>query len=257
MEEQAVLYELKGNVAVITINRPGRLNSLGQAVRDGIYDCFERFENDDAAKVAILTAAGEKAFCAGMDLKEAAQTGMKIPGKGRGGIPIIGDGLKVSKPTIAAVNGLAMAGGWLMAQMCDLCVSADHAVFAITEAKVGRGVAWSVPLLHMLPQRVMMEMLLTGGTVSAQRLYEIGYINRIVPSAQLMDAAMELAGLISANAPLTVKASRELVYLATEMGRSAAIRAGDHLFAPVYLSEDAQEGPRSFAEKRPPVWTGR
>lgn len=255
--EEAVLYELKGDVAVITINRPDRLNALGLAVREGIHDCFERFEKDAAAKVAILTAAGQKAFCAGMDLKEAAQSGMKIPGKGRGGIPIIGDGLKVSKPTIAAVNGLAMAGGWLMAQMCDLCVAADHAVFAITEAKVGRGVPWSVPLLHMLPQRVMMELLLTGRNMSAQRLYEIGYINRVVPGAELMDSAMELAGLISANAPLTVRASRELVYLSTEMGRSAAIRSGDHLFAPVYMSEDAQEGPRSFAEKRPPIWKGR
>ena len=255
--DEAVLYETRGPVAILTINRPERRNALGQAVRDGLWAGFERFEADPALAVAILTGAGDKAFCAGMDLKEAAAAGLKIPPRGPGGIPVIGDGLAVTKPTIAAVNGVAMAGGWLMAQMCDLCVAAEHAVFAITEAKVGRGTPWAVPLARMLPQRVTMELLLTGAPIGARRLYELGYVNRVVPAEALMETALDLAHSIAGNAPLTVRACRELVHLSGEMGRSAALRAADHLFAPVYLSEDAQEGPRAFAEKRKPVWTGR
>jgi enoyl-CoA hydratase/carnithine racemase len=172
-------------------------------------------------------------------------------------LPVLGDAIHVTKPVIAAVNGLAYAGGWLFAQMCDLCIAADHAVFGITEAKVGRGMPWAAPLTRMLPQRIVMELLLTGQPLSAQRAYELGYVNAVVPLAQLRAKAMEMARTIAANAPLTVKAARELVYLSSEMGRSAGLRAAHHLFESVYLSEDAQEGPRAFAEKRPPKWTGR
>jgi enoyl-CoA hydratase/carnithine racemase len=190
-----------------------------------------------------------------MDLKEAAATGLKVPP--RDFIPVLGDNIHVTKPVIAAVNGVAYAGGWLFAQMCDLCVASDNASFAITEPKVGRGVPWATPLIHMLPQRIVMELLLTAKPLSAERAYELGYVNAVVPPDRLRAAALELAGTIVRNAPLTVRAARELVYLSTEMGRSAALRAGRHLFEPVYLSEDAQEGPRAFAEKRQPNWKGR
>ena len=255
--DEAVLYETRGPVAIITINRPERRNALGLAVRDGLRAAFECFEADPALAVAILTGAGDKAFSAGMDLKEAAETGIKIPPRGPGGFPVIGDDLAVTKPTIAAVNGVAIAGGWLMVQMCDLCVAAKHAVFAITEAKVGRGTPWAAPLAGMLPQRVTMELLLTGEPIGARRLYELGYVNRVVPAEALLGTALDLAERIAANAPLTVRACRALVHLSAEMGRTAALRAADDLFAPVYLSEDAQEGPRAFAEKRKPVWKGR
>ena len=203
--EEAILYELKGQVAVITINRPERRNSSNIDVRQGLYKAWERFEKDDAAKVAILTGAGDKAFCAGMDLKEAAGTGIKIPP--RGFVPAIGDSVQVSKPTIAAVNGFAMAGGWLLAQQCDLCVASDHATFAISEAKVGRGTPWATPLIHMLPQRVLMEVLMTGDFISAQRLYELGYVNKVVPVAQLMDEAMKLAERIAATIAASIRRS--------------------------------------------------
>ena len=109
----------------------------------------------------------------------------------------------------------------------------------------------------MIPQRVMMELLLTGDPIDARRAMEIGFVNRVVPAAELIDTALRMAERIAANAPLTVRAARELVYLSTEMGRSAALRAGRHLFEKVYTSDDAQEGPRAFKEKRPPRWTGR
>jgi enoyl-CoA hydratase len=255
MMSDAVLYEMRGPVAVITINRPEARNAINRAVRDGLFAAFGRFEADAAAQVAILTGAGERAFCAGMDLKEAASEGRGV--LPRGFLPLIGDTLEVSKPTIAAVNGFAMAGGWMLAQMCDLCVAAEHATFAITEAKVGRGTPWAAPLVHMLPQRVAMEILLTGDPVPARRLLELGYVNQVVPGERLMEAVQALAERIAANAPLTVRACRELVYLSQEMGRSAAMRAARHLFQPVYMSEDAQEGSRAFAEKRRPVWKGR
>jgi enoyl-CoA hydratase len=252
---EAILYALHGAVAVITINRPDSRNAINAAVREGLAAAWQRFEADAAARVAILTGAGERAFCAGMDLKEASAIGLKVPP--RGFIPILGDSVQVSKPTIAAVNGLAMAGGWLLAQMCDLCVAAEHVTFAVTEARVGRGTPWAAPLIHMLPQRIMMELLLTGEPMSAARLYQLGYVNQVVPGSELLARSLELAGRIAANAPLTVRACRALVYAATESGRSEALRAGDRLFEPVYLSEDAQEGPRAFAEKRAPVWRGR
>ena len=244
-----------GAIALLSINRPAQRNVLNRGVLDGLRAGFARFEADASLRVLILTGSGDKAFCAGMDLKEAAATQIKVPP--RDFLPILGDNIHVTKPVIAAVNGLAYAGGWLLAQMCDLCIAADHAVFGITEAKVGRGMPWAAPLAKMLPQRVMMELLLTAQPITAQRLQALGYVNDVVPLAQLRERALDMAQQIAANAPLTVKAARELVYLSGEMGRSASLRAAHHVFESVYLSEDAQEGPRAFAEKRPPQWQGR
>jgi len=251
----AVRYEQTGAVVLITIDRPAQMNAINTEVRHGLFDAFTRFEADASARVAILTGAGDKAFCAGMDLKEAADTMLAVPP--RDFLPIIGESVHLTKPIIAAVNGVAYAGGWLFAQMCDLCIAADHATFAISEGKVGRGMPWAAPLGHIIPQRVMMELLLTGDPIDAARAREIGFVNQVVPLAGLMPAAMTMAEKIAANAPLTVRAARELVYLSTEMGRSAALRAGHHLFERVYRSEDAQEGPRAFKEKRKPEWRGR
>jgi len=250
-----VRYEQRGAVVLITIDRPAQLNAINANVRDGLYEAFGRFQADDTALVAILTGAGDKAFCAGMDLKEAAQTGLGVPPPGF--LPIIGQSLDVTKPTIAAVNGVAYAGGWMLAQMCDLCVAAEHATFGITEARVGRGMPWAAPLVSMVQQRAVMELLLTAEPIDARRAREIGFVNHVVSAAELLPRCFAMAEKIAANAPLTVRAARELVYLSTEMGRSAALRAATHLFESVYRSEDAQEGPRAFREKRKPEWKGR
>ncbi len=250
-----ILYERRGAVAIITINRPEQRNAISKAVRSGLREAFERFEAEDDALVAILTGSGEKAFCAGMDLKEAADTMIGVPP--RGFIPVLGDSVHVTKPVIAAVNGVAYAGGWLLAQMCDLCIASETATFAITEGKVGRGMPWATPLANMIPQRIMMELLLTGDPIDAKRAHAIGFVNHVVPPAELMPAAIAMAERIAACAPLTVRAARETVYLAAEMGRSAALRAANHVFERVYRSEDAQEGPRAFKEKRKPQWRGR
>ncbi|MBI4192036.1 MAG: enoyl-CoA hydratase/isomerase family protein [Betaproteobacteria bacterium] len=249
-----VLYETQESIVVITINRPERRNAISMAVREQLHNAFLRFESDPALRVAILTGAGDQAFCAGMDLKEAADLKMQVTPY----MPTLGENLRVTKPVIAAVNGHAYAGGWLMAQMCDLCIAADTARFGITEAKLGRGFPWAVPLLHMIPQRVVLELLMTAGSISAQRGYEIGFVNRVVSAKELMPRAMDFAREITANAPLTVAAAKEMVYLGTDMSRTAALKYARQLFDDkVYRSEDALEGPRAFKEKRKPTWKGR
>ncbi|MCE2485473.1 MAG: enoyl-CoA hydratase/isomerase family protein [Desulfurellaceae bacterium] len=250
-----IVYENRGQVAVVTINRPAARNAINSGVREGLAAAWQRFENDADARVAILTGAGEKAFCAGADLKEMALKKLgRLP---RNFLPTLNVNTQLSKPVIAAVNGVAYAGGWALVQMCDLVVAAETARFAITEAKVGRGMPWAVPLMHMIPQKILLEILLTGEPISAQRAYEIGFVNHVVPAEQVMPRALALAETIAENAPLTVAAAKEMVYMTTDMGRQAGLEAARHLFDAVYRSEDAQEGPRAFAEKRKPQWRGR
>ena len=249
-----VTYEVRGRVAIVTLNRPTKLNAINGLIRAGLYDAFDRFEKSDA-RVAVLTGAGDRAFCAGIDLAEAAALGVGVPP--RGFLPILGDTVAVSKPVIAAVNGIAYAGGWLFAQMCDLCVASENASFAITESRVGRGMPWAAPLVHMIPYRIAMELLLTGTPITAARAYEIGFVNAVTPVGGALDAAVALAERIADGAPLTIAAAKEMLTMATDMGRGAALRAAAHIFERAYSSADAREGPRAFAEKRPPRWTGR
>ena len=252
----AVLFDARADgIAIITINRPDQRNCLSREVREGLRAAWQRFEGDAALRIAILTGSGDKAFCAGGDLKEMVETGMKVPPRDM--FPLPYDSIELTKPTIAAVNGHAFAGGWMIAQACDLCVASTNAKFAITEVKVGRGSPWAAPLIHMIPQRIMMEIMLTGKPISAERAYEIGLVNRLAEPGAALDAAIALAQDVLDGAPLSVKAARETVMLATEMGRSAALQAARAAHELTYNSHDAQEGPRAFAEKRKPEWTGR
>jgi enoyl-CoA hydratase len=254
--DDAVLYAVdEAGIATITINRPEQRNALSREVREGLRAAWGRFEDDATAKIAILTGAGEKAFCAGGDLKEMVETGLRVPPRDM--FPVPYENIALSKPTIAAVNGVAFAGGWMIAQGCDLCVASTTAKFAITEVKVGRGSPWAAPLIHMIPQRIMMEIILTGKPITAQRAYEIGLVNRLAEPAELMDVARQLAREVIEGAPLSVAAGRATVMLATETGRSAALDAAWAAHEAAYNSEDAQEGPRAFAEKRKPEWRGR
>ena len=253
-DETAVTYEVDDGIALITLRRPRSLNAVNRAVRLGLIEAFGRFEADAAARVAILTGEG-RAFCAGADLKEMVDTGKRSPGNQ--GIPHLGRTLHVSKPTIAQVNGIAYAGGFLLAQMCDLCTASDTAEFALTEVRWGRGAPWAGPLIWMLPQRVMMELLMTGQPLTAKRAHELGFINRLATPERLEEETRALARTIIANAPLGVKAGRQLTYMAADMGRSASMPAGDLCFEAAYASEDALEGPRAFAERRAPRWQGR
>jgi enoyl-CoA hydratase/carnithine racemase len=250
-----VLYEVADGAAWITINRPEARNALNAAVRSGLKTCFERAEADDDVAVVVLTGAGDRAFCAGGDLKEMAQTSLTVPPPDY--VPQPGRTLAMTKPVIAAVNGGAFGGGFLLAQCADLVVAADTATFAISEAKVGRGAPWAASLPWLVPPRIAMEILLTGEAMSASRAYEVGLVNRVVPAGELVPATRALVATLVANAPLSVRAGKAMVYAVAEHGRTEAFETAERIWEPVYLSEDAQEGPRSFAEKRSPGWQGR
>ena len=251
---EAVSYQLEDGVAWLVIDRPEARNAINQAVGKGLWEGFRRFEEDPAATVLVLTGTGE-AFCAGADLKEMAALGLTVPPRDMA--PHLGQNLQVTKPVIAAVNGPAFGGGFLLAQMCDLCVAGTSAQFAITEARWGRGAPWAAPLPWLVPPRVAMELLLTGDPIDAQRAYEVGLVNRVVPDPELRSEAGRLARRIAGNAPLSVRAAKAMVQASAGRALDEAVEEGWRLFEPVYLSEDAQEGPRAFVERRPPVWKGR
>lgn len=246
-----LLYEVVDSIATITINRPDARNALNAAVRNGIRTALELFTKDNQAKVLIITAMGDVAFSAGADLKEMSEQKLTIPPDG-----FISD-LVTHKPVIAAVNGAALGGGFFLVQQADLVIAADHAIFGITEAIYGRGAPWAAPLSLLIPPRIALELLLTAQPITAARAMEVGLINYVVPSTELATASRTLAKQIAANAPLSVAAGKAMV------GNTLAAILGDGreqanaIWDPVYLSQDAQEGPRAFKEKRPPLWQGR
>jgi enoyl-CoA hydratase/carnithine racemase len=228
---------------------------LNKAVRDGIRDKAQAFADDPVAQVLVITATGDKAFSAGGDLKEMADVQMRIPPRDL--FVYFNRSLTTDKPIIAAVNGVAYAGGFLLAQMCDLVICADHATFAITEARVGRGSPWAAPLAWMIGPRAAMELLLTGLPMSAERAREVGFVNKVVPAANLIDEAAQLARSIADNAPLSVRAGKRLVYASASLGYHDMFEEAHRIYETAYLSDDGLEGPRAFKEKRKPVWKGR
>ena len=163
---------------------------------------------------------------------------------------------QLRRPTIAAVNGVAYAGGFLPAQNCDLVVASSTARFAVGEVKVGRGAPWAAPLSWLVPPRVAMEILLTGDPLTAQRAYEVGLVNRVVAPDELVPTVQELAERIAANARLSVAAAKRTAYLSRNGSTADALEA-ERIWDPVYRSADAQEGPAAFRDNRSPVWTGR
>jgi len=251
---EAVVYERHGPVAWIVLNRPEARNALNAPVREGLWEHFTRFRDEEDATVAVLAGNGP-VFCAGGDLKEMAETGLQKPMSDA--IPYLNRNFELGKPVIAAVQGVAYAGGFLLAQMCDLCVAAEDARFAITEAKWSRGSPWAATLPWLIPPRVALELMVTAEPISAQRAHELGLVNRVAPPDALRAEAQELAETIARNAPLTVRAAKRMVYRSAALGWREALDEGDRIFESVYLSEDAQEGPRAFLEQRDPVWKAR
>jgi enoyl-CoA hydratase/carnithine racemase len=250
-----VLYEVRDRAAWITINRPEARNALNAAVREGLLAAFQRAEADPEVAVVVLTAAGDKAFCAGGDLKEMAAVSLSVPPPDY--VPQPNRTVAMTKPVVAAVNGGAYGGGFLLALSADLVVAAEHAAFGISEIKIGRGAPWAVPLPWLVPPRIAMQMLVTGEPISAQRAYEVGLVNEVVPAESLIARTEELVATIVSCAPLSVRAGKATVYAAAQHPRAEAFEVAEQIWRPVYLSEDAQEGPRAFAEKRRPRWQGR
>jgi enoyl-CoA hydratase/carnithine racemase len=252
--EDVLIYEERDGVAWLTLNRPHARNALNHALREALRDGFARVASEKHVRVAVLRGAGPS-FCAGADLKEMSQSGLAVPPPEW--IPHLQRGSRIGKPVIAAVHGSALAGGFLLAQMADLCVAATDAEFGITEARWGRGAPWAAPLAWMIPPRIALELLIVAAPISAQRAYELGLVNRLAVPEALEEAATELAAAIAANAPLSVAAGKRMVHEVAGMPLEQAFARAEEIYEPAYRSEDAQEGPRAFRERRAPRWRGR
>ncbi|HUW77638.1 MAG TPA: enoyl-CoA hydratase-related protein [Candidatus Nanopelagicaceae bacterium] len=244
-------YDVSDGIATITINRPDARNALNSGVREGIRSALVDFGKDDAAKVLILTGSGDVAFCAGADLKEMANSHLAIPPD-----DFIPD-LVTKKPVIAAINGAALGGGFFLAQQADLVIAAEHATFGITEARYGRGAPWAAPLPLLIPPRVALELLLTARPITAARAREAGLVNVVVPAEELSSTTHRIAVQIAGNAPLSVAAGKAMVQQILVDVLGDAGEKAKRLWDDVYLSQDAQEGPEAFKDKRLPKWLGR
>jgi enoyl-CoA hydratase/carnithine racemase len=220
-----------------------------------LREAFVTAEADADVSVVVLTGSGDRAFCAGGDLKEMADVGLTIPPPDY--VPQPGRTVPMTKPVVAAVNGIAYGGGFLLAQSADLVIAADTAMFAISEVKRGRGAPWAAPLPWLVPPRIALELLLTGDPITARRAYEVGLVNDVVPLEQLPERVATLVATLVANAPLSVRAGKAMVYAVAEHSRTEAFDVAEQIWEPVYRSSDAQEGPRAFAEKRAPRWEAR
>lgn len=258
----AVHSERRGNVLLVTINRPEARNAVNGEVSTLLGNALHEADTDPEIRVVVLTGAGEQSFCAGADLKAISRGEDIFPAENRhwGFAGMMQH--YVSVPVIAAVNGTALGGGCEIALASDLVVAADHAIFGLPEVKRGliaaAGGAFRLP--EQLPHRVAMEMMLTGEPISAERALELHLINRVVPADQLLDAALGLAEVIAANAPLAVQGSKRVALGISDGARPGEIekwRVSDTEMINVMTSEDAAEGPRAFAEKRAPVWKAR
>ena len=249
-----------GRILTVTIARPERMNALHPPANAELAEVFDAFSADPELWVAIITGAGDRAFSAGNDLRYQAEHGggaIKGPETGFAGLTSRFDNWK---PVIAAVNGVAMGGGFEIALACDLIIASDNAVFALPEPRVG--LAALAGGMHRLPRQIglknAMGMLLTGRRVSAAEGQRLGFVNEVVPQSELMAAARRWAEQICECAPLSVRGSKQAAMLGLEAGGVEAAMAGryDQLHA-MLRSQDFVEGPRAFAEKRPPRWQGK
>ncbi len=250
-DEPAVLTERRGRVLLVTLNRPDAMNAINGALSSGLVAAMEELDGDDGLTAGVLTGAG-RGFCSGMDLKAFAR------GEDIGPMmEFIRNGAR--KPLIGAIEGFAIAGGLELALTCDLLVAAEGAKFGIREVKVGLFAAGGG--VFRLPNRVgfskAMEMALTGDNITAEEAHELGMVLELTPQGGAVEGAVALAERIAQNAPLAVAASKQLVRAASEGYDEAELwEMQQPLQRSVFTSNDAKEGPRAFAEKRAPEWTG-
>jgi enoyl-CoA hydratase len=253
-----VLRERRGNVEILTLNRPEARNAINGGLSKAMSSIMDELAGDDTCWVVVITGSGDKAFSAGMDLKAfSSGEGGDIIGASGGFAGVTQRDFP--KPIIAAVNGSALAGGFEIMLSCDLVVAADHATFGIPEAKRGliAGAGGLIRMPKRLPMAVALELAMTGDPIDAQRAFELGLVNKVVPAAALLDEALALADRIAANAPLAVRYSKSVMKRAAEVPESEGWAINTEAVGVVFSSADAMEGPIAFAEKRAPNWQGK
>jgi len=249
-----VLTRDQDGILIVTINRPEAKNAMTKAAAEGIAAAMDRLDSEDALRVAIITGAGGT-FCSGMDLKGFLRGETpSVEGRGFGGLTQA----PPKKPLIAAVDGYALAGGLELMIACDMVVANSKAKFGIPEAKRGlvAGAGGLIRLPEQIPSRIAMELAVTGDFIDAERAYQLGLINRVTEGPAL-DAALELAATISANGPLAVQVSKQIISEYRNWPVEQRWDKQGALMGPVFTSADAREGAAAFAEKRKPNWTGK
>jgi len=258
--EQEVLYDVREKVAYVTLNRPERRNALSQAVVGRMAEVLTEASEDPDVWAVVLTGAGDKAFCAGGDLKELneiASEGRRFP------VPMTGPGrnlhelvLEIGKPTIASLNGPALAGGFELALACDIRIAAEHAIIGMPEAKRGMGANFATVMLpRLVPRSVALSMLYTGEPMQPTEALQWGLVTAVHPADRLADETEAFVRSIVANAPLVLRRYKEMVTKGWELSVHAALRL--NVGPNPYLSADREEGIRAFVEKRAPQWQGK
>jgi enoyl-CoA hydratase/carnithine racemase len=250
-----LLYEKKDRIVTITLNRPERMNALSVELMYRLIESWKRFDEDEDAWVAVVTGAGDKAFCAGADLAEIKETGEKGLGLPKWPTFYI---TGTWKPLIAAMNGHAIAGGWTLGQACDIRIASEKAEFGIAEAMWNMPAGWVYNLTRQLHLQHALEVVLWGDTrISAQRAYEIGWVNRVVPPDKVMDEAMAWAERMLNMGPRAVRNLKEILYRGFYMAPEESEAFYHALEANLEGMDDTLEGPRAFAERRKPVFRNR
>jgi (E)-benzylidenesuccinyl-CoA hydratase len=257
----SVEVTVENRVATITLNRPEAMNAVDPEMRALLHETWERIRADDAIWVAIITGAGEKAFCTGSDLKKTMPSGDTYAQQlfARPGSGALIAGLTTDKPLIAAVNGYAMGGGMELALACDIRICSSNAQFALSEVKVGSipGSGGTQRLPRFVGMSDAMLMLLTGDRIDANEALRTGLVSKVVPQAELLATARGIAEKIASNAPLSVRAIKRLVQQGQDMPLSHAIDTERYVFGLLFNSEDRIEGRKAFAEKRKPNYKGK
>src|SRR5204863_3642437 len=248
MSKDAVTYRSQDRIAIITIDKPERMNRIDADVVEGLHDAWVRFMASEEDRVAVLTGAGDKAFSAGADLKSP-------PNNLYRGIP--GVGVPVDKPVIGAVAGWVVGGGMVLTTMCDILVAADNARFSYPEVKVGFTGGLITNLASRIPHKIAIELLLVGEPIDAKRAYEVGYVNKVVPVAELMPAALDYARRIAATAPLPSRALKRFVTEALPKGPTEVAGIARAQTDAIFASADWEEGRKAFAEKRAAQYRGK
>ncbi len=248
----AVDYKKEGKIAIFTINRPEAMNSLNSAVRKEMAEAMLDFRDDPQLWVGIVTGAGEKAFCAGADIKEFRPGPMEASWS-----TIRAD--QIWKPFIAAINGFALGGGLELAMTCDIRIAADHARLGQPEVNIGfmAGAGGTQRLPRFVPRAKAAEILLTGEPISADEAYRIGLVNKVVPLAKLMATAKEMAETICRKGPLGVRATKEAMIRGYSMPLEQGLQIEADMANRIRSTEDFMEGAKAFAEKRPPQYKAK